>query len=83
MPARAGADILCEVIGFAMSSDASDIVMPSKNGAARAMAGRFGRCAGQPRSRSVTSMPMALEQRPMTKPNAPLWRMCLAHMQTS
>ncbi|MGC1503693.1 MAG: beta-ketoacyl-[acyl-carrier-protein] synthase family protein [Sulfitobacter sp.] len=34
-----GADILCEVIGFAMSSDASDIVMPSKAGAARAMAG--------------------------------------------
>lgn len=34
-----GADILCEVAGFAMSSDASDIVMPSKNGAARAMAG--------------------------------------------
>lgn len=34
-----GADILCEVSGFAMSSDASDIVMPSKNGAARAMAG--------------------------------------------
>jgi len=34
-----GADILCEVIGFAMSSDASDIVMPSKSGASRAMAG--------------------------------------------
>ncbi|MGD9295680.1 MAG: beta-ketoacyl-[acyl-carrier-protein] synthase family protein [Roseobacter sp.] len=34
-----GADILCEVAGFAMSSDAGDIVMPSKNGAARAMAG--------------------------------------------
>ncbi|APX11518.1 beta-ketoacyl-[acyl-carrier-protein] synthase family protein [Tateyamaria omphalii] len=34
-----GADILCEVVGFAMSSDAADIVMPSKNGAARAMAG--------------------------------------------
>ncbi|MHA6261911.1 beta-ketoacyl-[acyl-carrier-protein] synthase family protein [Arenibacterium sp. CAU 1754] len=33
------ADILCEVIGFAMTSDASDIVMPSKRGAARAMAG--------------------------------------------
>jgi nodulation protein E len=33
------ADILCEVIGFAMSSDASDIVMPSKQGAARAIAG--------------------------------------------
>ncbi|MDP5359117.1 MAG: beta-ketoacyl-[acyl-carrier-protein] synthase family protein, partial [Paracoccaceae bacterium] len=34
-----GAEILCEVIGFAMSSDASDIVMPSKQGAARAIAG--------------------------------------------
>jgi nodulation protein E len=33
------AEILCEVAGFAMSSDASDIVMPSKAGAARAMAG--------------------------------------------
>ena len=34
-----GADILCEVAGCAMSSDATDIVMPSKNGAARAIAG--------------------------------------------
>ena len=34
-----GADVLCEVIGFAMSSDAADIVMPSKQGAARAIAG--------------------------------------------
>lgn len=34
-----GADILCEVAGFAMSSDASDIVMPSKSGASRAMEG--------------------------------------------
>jgi nodulation protein E len=34
-----GAEILCEVIGFAMSSDASDIVMPSKQGAARTIAG--------------------------------------------
>ncbi len=34
-----GADILCEVAGFAMTSDAADIVMPSKQGAARAMAG--------------------------------------------
>ena len=34
-----GAEILCEVVGYGMSSDASDIVMPSKNGAARAMAG--------------------------------------------
>jgi len=34
-----GADILCEVAGFAMTSDASDIVMPSQEGAARAMSG--------------------------------------------
>ncbi|WP_282096453.1 beta-ketoacyl-[acyl-carrier-protein] synthase family protein [Epibacterium ulvae] len=34
-----GAEILCEISGFAMSSDASDIVMPSKQGAARAIAG--------------------------------------------
>lgn len=34
-----GADILAEVSGFAMSSDAADIVMPSKQGAARAIAG--------------------------------------------
>ncbi|MGB8813292.1 MAG: beta-ketoacyl-[acyl-carrier-protein] synthase family protein [Paracoccaceae bacterium] len=34
-----GAEILAEMIGFAMTSDASDIVMPSKQGAARAIAG--------------------------------------------
>lgn len=34
-----GAEILAEVAGFALSSDASDIVMPSKQGAARAMTG--------------------------------------------
>ena len=34
-----GADILAEVAGFAMTSDASDIVMPTVAGAARAMAG--------------------------------------------
>jgi len=34
-----GAEILCEVAGFAMSSDAADIVMPSKQGAARAIGG--------------------------------------------
>ncbi|RHZ93244.1 beta-ketoacyl-[acyl-carrier-protein] synthase family protein [Cereibacter sphaeroides] len=34
-----GAEILAEVIGFAMTSDASDIVMPSKLGAARAIEG--------------------------------------------
>ena len=36
---KRGAQILCEVSGFAMTSDASDIVMPSKQGAARAIAG--------------------------------------------
>lgn len=34
-----GANILCEVAGFAMSSDAADIVTPSAEGAARAMRG--------------------------------------------
>ena len=37
--AARGADILAEVIGFQMTSDASDIVMPSEDGAARAIAG--------------------------------------------
>ncbi|WP_370286006.1 beta-ketoacyl-[acyl-carrier-protein] synthase family protein [Pseudooceanicola nanhaiensis] len=34
-----GAEILAEVAGFAMTSDAADIVMPSKQGAARAITG--------------------------------------------
>jgi nodulation protein E len=34
-----GAEILAEVVGFAMTSDAADIVMPSKQGAARAISG--------------------------------------------
>ena len=34
-----GADILAEVAGVAMTSDASDIVMPSRQGAERAMTG--------------------------------------------
>ena len=34
-----GAEIWAEVIGFAMTSDASDIVMPSQQGAARAISG--------------------------------------------
>ncbi len=36
---KRGAEILAEVVGYAMSSDASDIVMPSKQGAARAISG--------------------------------------------
>lgn len=34
-----GAEILAEIAGFAMTSDASDIVLPNPDGAARAMAG--------------------------------------------
>ncbi len=34
-----GAEILAEIVGFAMTSDASDIVMPNQDGAERAMAG--------------------------------------------
>ena len=36
---RRGADILAEVVGFAMSSDASDIMTPSMQGASKAMRG--------------------------------------------
>ena len=36
---KRGAEILAEVIGYAMTSDASDIVMPSKQGASRAISG--------------------------------------------
>ncbi len=36
---KRGAEILAEVVGFAMTSDAADIVMPSKQGAARAITG--------------------------------------------
>ncbi|NRB36594.1 MAG: beta-ketoacyl-[acyl-carrier-protein] synthase family protein [Rhodobacteraceae bacterium] len=43
-----GAEILAEVVGYAMSSDAADIVMPSKQGAARAMAGALADAAVSP-----------------------------------
>ena len=43
-----GADILAEVVGFAMTSDASDIVMPSKQGAARAIRGALADAALAP-----------------------------------
>lgn len=36
---KRGADILAEVIGFAMASDASDIVTPNQSGAARTIRG--------------------------------------------
>ncbi len=39
---KRGAQILAEVVGFAMTSDAADIVMPSRQGAARAIKGAVG-----------------------------------------
>lgn len=36
---KRGANILAEVVGFSMTSDAADIVMPSQQGAARAISG--------------------------------------------
>jgi nodulation protein E len=36
---KRGAEVLAEVVGFAMTSDAADIVMPSQQGASRAIAG--------------------------------------------
>jgi nodulation protein E len=36
---KRGAEILAEVVGFAMTSDAADIVMPSEQGAARTISG--------------------------------------------
>lgn len=46
---KRGAEMLAEVIGFAMTSDAADIVMPSKQGAARAIADAM-KDAGIPRT---------------------------------
>ena len=43
-----GAGILAEMRGFAMTSDAADIVMPSKQGAARAIAGALADAAMAP-----------------------------------
>lgn len=43
-----GADILAEVVGFAMTSDAADIVMPSQKGAARAISGALADAAMAP-----------------------------------
>jgi nodulation protein E len=65
-----------EVIGFAMTSDAADIVMPSKQGARGRSRGAAD--AGSPPEPSATSTPMAPARRPTTRPNAPRWRMCSA-----
>ena len=64
-----GAEILAEVTGFAMTSDASDIVTPN-------LTARCGRCAarcatpGLRRRRSATSTPTAPAPPPTTRPNA-------------
>ena len=75
-----GADILVEVSGFAMTSDAADIVMPSKHGAGRAIAGALKDARINPEEVD-TSMPTAQGRPQTTKPNVPLLRMYLAVMQ--
>ena len=72
-----GADILAEVTGFAMTSDAADIVMPSKHGAGRAIAGALKDARINPEE--VGYINAHGTGRPQTtKPNAPLLRMYLA-----
>ncbi len=41
-----GADILCEIKGFAMGADASDLLLPSSSGAVRAMRGALDGLSG-------------------------------------
>ncbi len=75
-----GAEILCEVLGFAMSSDASDIVMPSKQGAARAIAGAL-QDAGVDRERVGYINAHGTGTVANDKPNALRWRMSLDPMR--
>ncbi len=77
---KRGAVILAEVVGFAMTSDASDIVMPSTQ-LARALRGRC-RMPSSIRRMSAISTPTEPGRRPMTKPNAPQSRMCSGRMRT-
>lgn len=77
-----GADILAEVVGFAMSSDAGDIVMPSAQGAERAIAGAL-RDAGL----NAEDVGYCVNARyghggPTTAPVAPPWRGCSVIMPT-
>ena len=77
-----GADILAEVVGFAMTSDAADIVMPSKQGAERAISGAMADARHEPRGGAATSTPTAPAPPPTTRPNAPRWPMPSASMPT-
>ena len=65
-----GATILAEVTGFAMTSDATDIVTPNQKGAERAMRGAL-RDAGLAPEESATSTPTAPAPRSTTAPSAP------------
>ena len=65
-----GAAILAEVTGFAMTSDASDIVTPNLSGAVRAMRGALRDAGLDPGGRSATSTPTAPARRSTTRPNA-------------
>ena len=76
---KRGAEILAEVIGYAMSSDASDIVMPSKQGAARAIKGALIDAQLNSERCSILTR-MALERLLMTKQNVPQLLMCLVSM---
>ena len=73
-----GAEILAEVVGFAMGADAADIVMPNQS---RARRGRWrARCPmpGLRPRRSATSTPMAPAPPPTTAPNVPPCAQCSA-----
>ncbi len=75
-----GAEILCEIKGFAMSSDAGDIVMPSVIGAGRAISGAR-RMRGWPPIRSAISMPMARARRRMTRRKLPRFTLSSARLR--
>ena len=65
-----GAEILAEVVGFAMTSDASDIVTPNLSGAVRAMRGALRDARARRPRRSATSTPTGPARRSTTRPSA-------------
>jgi nodulation protein E len=76
-----GAEILAEIVGFAMTSDASDIVMPNQQGAARAIRAERSPMRACLRKILAISTPMALEQQRMTKRSVRRWWRLLAPMR--